>query len=298
MNVLVIGGNQYFGRTLVESLVRADHKVTVFNRGNIQNVVGASFIAGDRNRPEDLARLADNTCWDRVFDQLLMSAPQAELAVTHLLPRAGHYVMISSQSVYATGLNLKEDSVLPHKFEFVDVADPKTNYGEAKRQAEAVLARAEPTRTSFLRMPIVLAKNDPSERLLWHIKRILKQAPIYFPNLQARMSFIHRDDAAAAAFRYVERPLAGPMNLCSKGPVLLHELLRRCEEACGFKANLVSETASETEKKANWSPFGAREDWTLSLEKATSWGWQGQDTWTWMDSLIAHFFAMEKEKSP
>jgi NAD(P)-dependent dehydrogenase (short-subunit alcohol dehydrogenase family) len=55
MNVLVLGGTRFFGKTLVEQLVSAGHAVTVLSRGKLPPPAGAKHLVADRSDPAALA---------------------------------------------------------------------------------------------------------------------------------------------------------------------------------------------------------------------------------------------------
>ena len=57
MDILVIGGTRFFGRSTVEQLLAAGHKVAIFSRGNVRPPFwdDIEHIAGDRDSYQYLA---------------------------------------------------------------------------------------------------------------------------------------------------------------------------------------------------------------------------------------------------
>lgn len=63
-DVLVMGGNRYFGKRLIDRLIAAGDRVTVLNRGSAPPPAGAIHLLADR---ADEAAL-DSALGDRTFD--------------------------------------------------------------------------------------------------------------------------------------------------------------------------------------------------------------------------------------
>lgn len=103
MRILVLGGGWFLGRAVVSSALERGWEVTTFTRGlSGIPVPGAVAVHGDRERPEDLARLADHGPWDAVIDTSASElSPRTVLAGTRALePVVNRYVYISTVSVY------------------------------------------------------------------------------------------------------------------------------------------------------------------------------------------------------
>jgi nucleoside-diphosphate-sugar epimerase len=100
MNVLVLGGTRFFGKTLVEQLVSAGHAVTVLSRGKLPPPAGAAHLVADRADPSALSAALTGLSFDAVVDNVAMTAAHVSAALAALGDRAGHYVLTSTASVY------------------------------------------------------------------------------------------------------------------------------------------------------------------------------------------------------
>ena len=278
MKALVIGGSLYFGKRLVRRLLEEGHEVTLLNRGSYSASEGVAHMKCDRSERASLQSAAAEGYWDVIFDQVCMTAPQARLAVEHLHPRCGRYVLTSSMSVYPAGANLSEASFAPEGHSFSADADPATDYAEAKRQVEAVFAKSGAPVTS-VRLPIVLGPDDHTRRLAYHVERVRGGQGIYFPNLQAKISFISSADAAAALYKLGQLPAVGPVNVASEEWVCLQDLVREIQTSLGR----TMKTSTDPE---DHSPFGIPADWTLNVQKAQSSGVSCGPVWSWLRPLI------------
>jgi 2'-hydroxyisoflavone reductase len=107
--VLVIGGSYFVGRVFVEALAaNPDCRVVVVNRGNLPLALeGVEEIVCDRNHTAQLREAIPSLTWDAVVD-FCGYTPKDVQNVVLALPRGsvGHYIFISTTSVYAPTLSL------------------------------------------------------------------------------------------------------------------------------------------------------------------------------------------------
>src|SRR5690606_25569554 len=102
MRLLMLGGTEFVGRSVVEAALGRGWEVTVLNRGRQEAPPGVRSLRGDRTAPDGLAALEEAPGdWDVVVDTW-STAPRAVRDTARLLhDRAARYVYVSSCSVYA-----------------------------------------------------------------------------------------------------------------------------------------------------------------------------------------------------
>ena len=49
MKILVMGGTRFVGKSLVSKLIKHNHHIDIFTRGNRSNPESTNLIKGDRN---------------------------------------------------------------------------------------------------------------------------------------------------------------------------------------------------------------------------------------------------------
>ncbi len=294
MKVLVIGGNRFFGKRLVSRLVDAGVEVTVMNRGSQDLAGGDGF--GDRIRrircdrktlKKNHPALSDEN-WDIIYDQVCYDAHEAKSACEAFSGRFGHYVFTSSESVYDGGAATPESLVDTTNYRFDAIADPKKDYAEAKRQCEAVFFSAFGTKLTAVRFSLVLGSDDYTERLKFHVERVAKEVPIYFPAVNSKISFIQSQDAAAFLDHLRSIGPVGAVNCCAAEPVSLRLVLDWIEQATGKRAALVEDPALGEE-----SPYGVAADWSMSTSKLASLGFKAVEAQFWMPELIRSLVGRE-----
>lgn len=174
MKVLAIGGTRFIGRHLVPRLLEDGHEVYLFNRGQYarpEELGGVQVIVGDRKEPGQLAERLRGQEFDAAIDMVAYNAEDIRTSVQALQGRVGHFLLISTRSVY------KEQAV-PAPIRETDRLedDPGMAYGYHKAMAEATLleaCRANGFPATVLRLPAVYGPYDYQAREWYFIKRLL-----------------------------------------------------------------------------------------------------------------------------
>jgi nucleoside-diphosphate-sugar epimerase len=284
MKILVIGGNRYFGKSLVQRLLNKGHQVTLLNRGNRQDDFGAQVkrIHCDRRDEEALARELHQESFDLVYDQVCYDLLEASAACEVFNGRVGRYIFTSTQSVYPpSGKDLKEEAFDAKKYHFSRVTTQGEDYGESKRQAEATFFRQASFPVVAVRFPVVLDAQDPTGRFQFHRDRIGQGLPLYFPRLDAKISFISKEDAARVLEFLGSLSYTGPVNAASPEPIRLEDFLAEFEHKLRRHAVL-----SETKSTEAHSPYGLEEDWYMDCGLLKSLGLELSSVKTWLPPMI------------
>ena len=226
MRVLVLGGTKFLGRAFVEAALERGHEVTLFNRGETNAGIfpEAEHLRGDRTG--DLAPLAG-----RAFDVVVDTSgyvPGTVAASAELLRSCGHYVFVSSVSVYA------DMSTPPHEETPVaelgdasvdEVAPDFSNYGALKALCEQAVWEVFRERTLIVRPGLIAGPHDPTGRFSYWAHRLARGGEILAPGPpERRAQFIDVRDLAEWMVECVERRLTGVFNATHEG-VAWSELL-------------------------------------------------------------------------
>lgn len=99
---LVIGGTGFLGCAIVEELTKQGWEVSSLGRGNKPNrSAQTEFIQADRSIPGAIARVLKDRTFDLVVDCAAYKQMDAEQALGCFTDRVGHYILISTDYVYA-----------------------------------------------------------------------------------------------------------------------------------------------------------------------------------------------------
>lgn len=283
--VLILGGTRYFGKRLVELLLaEGRHEITVATRGMAEAEFDGNVrrIIADRTDGDSLAKLAATESWDIVYDNICFSPNEAMIAVNAFEGRVGRYVLTSTLSVYGFGSSvLREEDMDPFIYPWTAAGRGELEYGEGKRQAEAVFFQKAAFPVAAMRIPIVLGPDDYTKRLHFHVDHVKQGLPMVMPNPSAEMSFISSAETAEFLLWLGSNGLTGPVNACSEGSIALSRMMEWIEEATGKKANLVAEAEEE-----HHSPFGIPSSWTMDTSKAKAGGYRFSSAAEWLQKLI------------
>ncbi len=292
MKILVIGGTRYFGKRLVEMLIREKEDVVLLTRGKTGDPFGNKVLRlhADRKHEHELEQAVGDTYWDVIVDQRCMNAWEAQSAARIFEGRVKHYVATSSMSVYELGARQAESEFQPEAHLLKERVDEFQDYAEAKRQMESTFATSAKFPICFPRFPMVLGPDDYTGRLMWHVERVFQGRPINMPGLGAHMVFISSLDAARALHWCIRHKIQGPINFASKEAISMREILGRIEVATGRKAVLGPE--GET------SPFGIESDWSMDMTYADKLGFRADPLDSWFNSLISEFASAAHNKHP
>lgn len=233
--ILVLGGTQFFGKRLVEKLIENGKHVTIATRGLTADRFGDKVerIIIDREQRGMLEKAFANKSWDVVYDQTCLSPEEMSEAIAALKGKVKKYIFTSSQAVYDHGTNHKEESFNPGAFEFTFKGRREylgyKGYQEAKRASEAVLFKEADFQAVAVRMPIVIGKDDFTNRVKFHVEKVMQGEEIGVENPDIRFSFIRSDEAAECLFLLGESDFVGPINPGCKEDLSIRELISMIE---------------------------------------------------------------------
>ncbi len=290
---LVIGGTRYFGRRLVEGLITEGTHVTIVTRGNVVNPFGAAVthVLADREHQATLQRaLANAGDWDVIFDNICYSSNDAAGACEIFAGRVRRYVHTSTQSIYPKDGGHVESDFDPCRHKIKLGARTDFDYGEAKRQAEAVFFQRAKFPVVAMRIPIVAGSDDYTGRLDFHIERVKTGQTLVVPNRAAETCFISSVEAARFLRWCADQTFTGPVNACSDGRIRIGDVITLIEAATGQQANL-----TQTGNDADRSPFVGGNSRYLDNSRAHELGFEFTKLESWLPELIRQMSRQENK---
>ncbi|MPY36661.1 NAD-dependent epimerase/dehydratase family protein [Streptomyces adustus] len=288
-DVLVIGGNRYFGKRLIDRLLAAGDRVTVLNRGSSAPPAGAVHLVADRDDERALTEALGDRVFDVVVDQVCYTPSQAAIARRVFAGRTRRYVMTSTVEVYeyehSPAAGVPEDAVDPREVA-VDLELPwdearfrDAHYGEGKRQAEAVLAAAPAFPYTAVRVAHVLGgEDDFTGRLAHYADRLRTGAPIAVPAANHPATYIHVEEIADFLFWAVGQDFTGPVNAASHGTLTTDEIVAHIP---GGPARFQEVEVGEV------SPFSFFRSYGMDNSRATRLGFAFTDARQWLPQAVA-----------
>src|SRR5678815_3054012 len=112
LKLLILGGTGFLGPQIVEAATRRGHTMTLFNRGKTHPGLFPDLEKLHGDRKTDMKAL-EGRKWDAVIDTSAYIPADVTRSATLLAPNVGHYLIISSISVYAKLDNPGLDETAP-----------------------------------------------------------------------------------------------------------------------------------------------------------------------------------------
>ena len=165
MRVLILGGTQFVGRHIVETLHAAGHRVSVLNRGQSPDAlpVDVQRLRGDRDDgASGLQALADQS-WDACVDASGYTPRQVRPSAEALRAHVKRYVFISAVMAYGDPDQRpvrETHPTLPPAGEQVTEVNGQT-YGALKVACENIVLELYRQRCTLLRPQIVAGRMIP-----------------------------------------------------------------------------------------------------------------------------------------
>ena len=236
----MLGGTAWLGRELSRAALEAGHHVTCLARGESGPVApGARLDVGDRSAGAAYQGLG-NQSWDSVIDVSWQPAFVRE-ALASLAGAAGHWIYVSSGSVYADTTTVGADEsaeVVPASA--ADGADPG-EYGGAKVACEMAVREALPERCLIVRPGLIGGPGDTSGRSGYWPARAARdlQGPMLVPDApDLPTQVVDVRDLADWIIRCAESRTTGIFN--AVGPVVpFAEWVRICRAVARHRGPVV-----------------------------------------------------------
>jgi 2'-hydroxyisoflavone reductase len=244
LRLLILGGTKFLGRAAAEAALARGHEVTLFNRGRTKPELfpEAEKLRGDRDG--DLSALEGRE-WDAVIDPSGF-VPRVVGASAELLRGAvGHYVYVSSISVYSESQEPGFDESGP----LVELEDPEREdylgsaeaYGGLKALCEQLVARTFPGAHANVRAGLIVGPHDPTGRFTYWPLRVAAGGDVLAPDRPGRLvQFVDVRDLGEWLVRLGEDRTSGTFNATGpERPLSIGELLEACNRAGGAGAEIV-----------------------------------------------------------
>jgi len=236
MKLLVLGGTKFLGRAVVEAALERGHEPTLFNRGLTSPGLfsGVEELHGDRDG--GLGALAGRT-WDAVVDTSGYVPRVVRASAEALRGAVGHYVFVSTLSVYAWPLpaGVEETAPLAPLAEETEEVTGES-YGPLKALCEAAVHDVFPGASASIRAGLIVGPHDPSGRFTYWPVRVARGGEVLAPGDPERpVQFVDVRDLATWLVSVAERRLAGTFNAVGR-PLPMRELLETARRVSGSDA--------------------------------------------------------------
>jgi 2'-hydroxyisoflavone reductase len=265
--ILILGSTGFLGPATIEAAQARGHEITMFNRGRTRPGLfpNVEALLGDRDPKigEGLNALR-NRKWDAVIDNSGYFPRTVGASAQLLAPNAGHYLFISSISVYADNVTENQDE----RGKLATTSDPSVEkitdetYGPLKALSEKAAQEAFPGRATIVRPGYIVGPDDPSGRFTYWPVRIDRGGEVLIPGAPTDpVQIIDVRDLGAWLVTLVENGTFGTFN--AAGPqdrLAWGDLVAACSKAISTKHTLTWVPGEWIRREANeafpiWAPY-------------------------------------------
>ncbi len=190
--ILILGGTGFLGPRWWSWRRPRGHTLTLFNRGKTQPHLFPDVEKLHGDRDGDLKAL-EGRKWDAVIDTSGYVPRVVKASAELLAPNVGHYVFVSTISVYKDMSQSGIDESAP----VATVEDEKTedvskHYGALKALSEKAAEAAMPGRATIVRPGLIVGPGDPTDRFTYWPVRVARGGEVLAPGDGAGSGAVHR----------------------------------------------------------------------------------------------------------
>ena len=230
MRLLVLGGTKFLGRAVVEAALARGDEVTLFNRGQTGTELFPEVekLRGDRDG--DLAALEGRE-WDAVIDPSGYVPRIVRDSAELLRGSVGHYVFVSSGSVYADPYPGFDETAPTAELEDPDTEEVMAHYGALKAACERVVSEVFPDAHTNVRAGLIVGPNDPTGRFTYWPLRVAVGGELLAPAPPERsVQFIDVRDLGEWMVEACDKGHVGTFNATGE-QLRFDEFLAACGDA-------------------------------------------------------------------
>lgn len=261
LRILILGGTGFTGPFQVEYALARGHKVTIFNRGKRPSPEWPGAVEqlhGDRNIG-DLKALEGRE-WDVCIDNPTSLPFWVRDAGKVLKGKVGHYLFISTISVYADGSDAGiEETAALAEYKGKDAmaetqetlrADIENLYGALKARSEAEARTQFGERVTIVRPGYIVGPRDETDRFTYWPHRLAQGGDVLVPgDGKDPVQIIDGRDLGEWMIRLAEAGTTGIFNACGPDYTLeMDAMLHGCHAVTGGPVNLVHVTPAFVEE--------------------------------------------------
>lgn len=273
LRILILGGTGFTGPFQVEYALARGHQVTLFNRGKRPSPEWPGAVEqlhGDRNSG-DLSALQGRQ-WDVCIDNPTSLPFWVRDAANVLAGNIGHYLFISTISVYADGSRpgITEDAPLAAyagkdamaETQQTLMADVASLYGPLKALSEAEARKRFGQAVTIVRPGYIVGPRDETDRFTYWPHRVAEGGEVLVPgDGQDPIQIIDGRDLGEWMIRLAENRVFGTFNATGPGqPLSMGAMLEASRQVTGGDARFTHVSPEFVDEKQVelpiWVPRG------------------------------------------
>jgi 2'-hydroxyisoflavone reductase len=228
LRILILGGTGFIGPYQVQYALDRKHTITLFNRGKTNSSLFPKVprLIGDRNLPDGHDALKKGT-WDVVIDNPTANPKWVRGAGEALKGRVGHYMFISTISVFSDNSKPVDENGPLNSPSDIDAPYNAQAYGSNKVRCENEAKNQFGDNVTVVRPGLIVGPGDLSDRFSYWPVRIDKGGEILAPGAPTDpVQYVDAQDLSQWIIRLAESRTMGTFNATGpKTPTTIAEML-------------------------------------------------------------------------
>jgi dTDP-4-dehydrorhamnose reductase len=218
VDLLVIGGSGFLGRTITRQARLAGHDVIATFHAHVPAGTEVEWRRVDIRRRDDVMSLARSTRPDVIINAAYRQSDWETTA------DGGAHVALAAAAIGARFVHVSSDAVFSGRASSYDEArqpDPTTPYGAAKAAAETAVKGITPA-AIIARTSLIIGDGDsPHERLVHALASGAAAGPLFTDDVRCP---VHVTDLASALLELAASPHAGVHHVAGADAISRYEL--------------------------------------------------------------------------
>jgi 2'-hydroxyisoflavone reductase len=265
LDMLILGGTGFLGPHQLRHALARGHRVTIFHRGERAVALPAAVEVLHGDRAHGDYRALQGRRFDVCIDNPTCLPSWVQGAASVLRGQIGHYVFVSTVSVYASHARVGQDEQAPR------AAPPEAGvmpssmkalrenmawYGPLKALCEDEAHRQFPGITTVVRPGLIVGPGDETDRFTYWPLRLQRGGAVLVPPQHDPVMWIDARDLAEWTIHLAEQHILGDYNALGPGaPQTMADMLRQIAAATGHRAQFVevSRAFLDAQGVAPWS---------------------------------------------
>jgi 2'-hydroxyisoflavone reductase len=213
LRILILGGTGFIGPNQVQYALDRGHKVTLFNRGKTNSSLFPDVprLIGDRNLPDGHKALEQGT-WDLVIDNPTANPRWVRDAGKALKGRAGHYIFVSTISVFSDNSKTVDENGPLNAPSDIDAPFDAAKYGANKVRSEMEAKTQFGSNVTIVRPGLIVGPGDLTDRFSYWPVRIEKGGEVLAPWPDDPVQYVDAKDLSEWIVRLGESRTFGTFN--------------------------------------------------------------------------------------
>ena len=203
--ILIIGGTRFFGVDIVNSFLKAGHRVAVLSNAEKMPkfIANPQIFRGNRRDKAFLKRIANQNRFDFIIDNIASTGKDVKDCLSIFRGKFNHYILTSTAWVYKTlkpfARPFREEDLKTTHFKEQqrrNIQKITLNYIKGKIACEKALVSQAKVKYTIFRPCMVVGQKDHNLRAYFYFQRLMDHGKIILFKEANQFQLVYKEDVA------------------------------------------------------------------------------------------------------